>query len=150
MAAEYRAAPEPPEAETEAAPHACCCRHKVRTPEEHKALLNRLSRIEGQIRGIRGMVETGDRCPEDMARQADGRKKIWEASTLLLELVNEVLDMGKLESGEIMLEADGQPVSVTSDLLTVRRSHSVGDTIRLTIQRDGQSLTVDVVLYASK
>ena len=41
-------------------------------------------------------------------------------------------------------------VSVTSDLLTVRRSHSVGDTIRLTIQRDGQSLTVDVVLYASK
>ena len=48
MAAECRAAPEPPEAETEAAPHACCCRHKVRTPEEHKALLNRLSRIEGQ------------------------------------------------------------------------------------------------------
>ena len=52
--------------------------------------------------------------------------------------------------GDIILEADGQPVSVTSDLLTVRRSHSVGDTIRLTIQRDGQTLTVDVVLYASK
>ena len=32
-----------------------CCRHKDRTPEEHKALLNRLSRIEGQVRGIRGM-----------------------------------------------------------------------------------------------
>ena len=53
-------------------------------------------------------------------------------------------------NGDIILEADGQPVSVTSDLLTVRRSHSVGDTIRLTIQRDGQALTVDVVLYASK
>ena len=50
------------------------------------------------------MVEIGDRCPEDMARQADCRKKIWEASTLLLELVNEVLDMGKLESGEVVLE----------------------------------------------
>ena len=55
-----------------------------------------------------------------------------------------------VQPGDIILEADGQPVSVTSDLLTVRRSHSVGDTIRLTIQRDGQSLTVDVVLYASK
>jgi len=30
----------------------CCCRHKVRSPEEHKALLNRLNRIEGQVRGI--------------------------------------------------------------------------------------------------
>ena len=60
--------------------------------------------IRTPINGIRGMVEIGDRCPEDMARQADCRKKIWEASTLLLELVNEVLDMGKLESGEIMLE----------------------------------------------
>ena len=55
-----------------------------------------------------------------------------------------------VQPGDIILEADAQPVSVTSDLLTVRRSHSVGDTIRLTIQRDGQSLTVDVVLYASK
>ena len=55
-----------------------------------------------------------------------------------------------VQPGDIILEADGQPVSVTSDLLTVRRSHSVGDTIRLTIQRDGQTLTVDVVLYASK
>ena len=55
-----------------------------------------------------------------------------------------------VQPGDIILEADGQPVSVTSDLLTVRRSHSVGDTIRLTIQRDGQTLAVDVVLYASK
>ena len=67
--------------------------------------LQRMSHdIRTPINGIRGMVEIGDRCPEDMARQADCRKKIWEASTLLLELVNEVLDMGKLESGEIMLE----------------------------------------------
>ena len=67
--------------------------------------LQRMSHdIRTPINGIRGMVEIGDRCPEDMARQADCRKKIWEASTLLLELVNEVLDMGKLESGEIVLE----------------------------------------------
>lgn len=67
--------------------------------------LQRMSHdIRTPISGIRGMVEIGDRCPEDMARQADCRKKIWEASTLLLELVNEVLDMGKLESGEVVLE----------------------------------------------
>ena len=40
-----------------------------------------------------------------MAKQAECRRKIWDASTLLLELVNEVLDMGKLESGEIVLES---------------------------------------------
>ena len=68
--------------------------------------LSRMSHdIRTPINGIRGMVEIGDRCPEDMARQADCRKKIWEASTLLLELVNEVLDMGKLESGEVVLES---------------------------------------------
>ena len=36
---------------------ACCCRTKVRTEKEHRDLINRLSRIEGQIRGIRRMVE---------------------------------------------------------------------------------------------
>ncbi len=67
--------------------------------------LQRMSHdIRTPINGIRGMVEIANRCPEDLDRQADCRKKIWEASSLLLELVNEVLDMGKLESGEIVLE----------------------------------------------
>ena len=35
----------------------CCCRTKERDDKEKKALLNRLSRIEGQIRGISKMVE---------------------------------------------------------------------------------------------
>ena len=43
----------------------CCCeRHKERSPEEYKALMNRLNRIEGQIRGIKGMVENGAYCPD--------------------------------------------------------------------------------------
>ena len=67
--------------------------------------LQRMSHdIRTPINGIRGMVEIGDHYPEDTARQTECRRKIWEASTLLLELVNEVLDMGKLESGEIVLE----------------------------------------------
>lgn len=41
----------------------CCCgRHKHRGEEEEKALLNRLNRIEGQIRGIKNMVEDERYC----------------------------------------------------------------------------------------
>ena len=55
------------QAETEPA---ACCRHKDRTPEEHKALLNRLSRIEGQVRGIRGMVEKDIYCADILVQVA--------------------------------------------------------------------------------
>ena len=40
----------------------CCCRTKARSPEEMQDLIHRLSRIEGQIRGIRGMVERSAYC----------------------------------------------------------------------------------------
>ena len=39
-----------------------CCRHKHREAEEYEALLKRLSRIEGQVRGVRGMVEKDAYC----------------------------------------------------------------------------------------
>ncbi len=39
-----------------------CCKKTVRTPEEQKKLINRLSRMEGQIRGIRAMVEDHAYC----------------------------------------------------------------------------------------
>ena len=43
----------------------CCAeKRKHRTEEEKKALMNRLSRIEGQIRGIRAMVEKDAYCPD--------------------------------------------------------------------------------------
>lgn len=43
----------------------CCCeRTKVRDEEEKKALINRLSRIEGQIRGLRAMVERDAYCAD--------------------------------------------------------------------------------------
>ncbi|MBQ8616162.1 MAG: metal-sensing transcriptional repressor [Oscillospiraceae bacterium] len=40
----------------------CCHKTKERTPEEYKALIHRLNRVEGQIRGIRGMVEESAYC----------------------------------------------------------------------------------------
>ena len=42
----------------------CCHKTKHRSEEEFKALLNRLSRIEGQVRGIRKMVETDAYCTD--------------------------------------------------------------------------------------
>ena len=39
-------------------------KRKERSPEEYKDLINRLSRIEGQIRGIKAMVEKGAYCPD--------------------------------------------------------------------------------------
>lgn len=43
----------------------CCCqRKKQRTEEEYKKLMNRLSRIEGQVRGIKGMIEKDAWCTD--------------------------------------------------------------------------------------
>ena len=50
----------------------CCChgRTKHREAGEERDLLNRLSRIEGQIRGIRGMVEKSAYCPDILVQVA--------------------------------------------------------------------------------
>ena len=49
----------------------CCCqKKKQRTPEEYTKLINRLNRIEGQIRGIRGMVENDAYCPDILVQSA--------------------------------------------------------------------------------
>ena len=55
-------------AEKDTAPS--CCRHKDRTPEEYRALVNRLSRIEGQVRGIRAMVEKDVYCTDILVQVA--------------------------------------------------------------------------------
>lgn len=48
----------------------CSQRKKERTPEEYKRLIHRLNRIEGQIRGIRGMVENDAYCPDILVQSA--------------------------------------------------------------------------------
>ena len=48
----------------------CCHRKKLRTEEEKKRLTNRLNRIEGQIRGIRGMLEKDAYCAEILNQAA--------------------------------------------------------------------------------
>ena len=61
-----------------------CCRHKDRTPEEHKALLNRLSRIEGQVRGIRGMLEKDAYCVDILVQVAAANSALNSFSKELL------------------------------------------------------------------
>ena len=73
--------------------------------EAKTEFLQRMSHdIRTPINGIRGMVNMADHYADDMEKQTEYRTKIKEASNLLLELVNDVLDMSKLESGEIVLE----------------------------------------------
>ncbi len=67
--------------------------------------LQRMSHdIRTPINGIIGMLAVAERYPDDLKKQDECRGKISKASQLLLELINEVLDMGKLESGEVVLE----------------------------------------------
>ncbi len=67
--------------------------------------LRRMSHdIRTPINGIRGMLEIANHFPENMEKQAECRRKIGEASGYLLSLVNNVLDMNKLESGKVILE----------------------------------------------
>ena len=63
------AAAETAQAEVETL-HTCCCRHKKRSEEEYKSLIHRLNRIEGQIRGIRGMVEKDVYCADILVQVA--------------------------------------------------------------------------------
>ena len=73
--------------------------------EAKTEFLQRMSHdIRTPINGICGLVDMADHYADDMEKQTEYRTKIKEASNLLLELVNDVLDMSKLESGEIVLE----------------------------------------------
>ena len=73
--------------------------------EAKTEFLQRMSHdIRTPINGICGMVNMADHYADDMEKQTEYRTKVKEASHLLLELVNDVLDMSKLESGEIVLE----------------------------------------------
>ena len=73
--------------------------------EAKTEFLQRMSHdIRTPINGICGFVNMADHYADDIKKQTEYRTKVKEASNLLLELVNAVLDMSKLESGEIVLE----------------------------------------------
>ena len=97
--------------------------------------LQRMSHdIRTPINGIRGMVEMANHFPDDLAKQSECRQKVWETSGLLLELVNEILDMGKLESGEILLEE--RPFDL----------HELLRTARDAVEKQAQTRGIEIVV----
>ncbi len=73
--------------------------------EAKTEFLQRMSHdIRTPINGICGMLNVAEHYADDKEKQTECRAKIKEASNLLLELVNEILDMSKLESDEVILE----------------------------------------------
>ena len=67
-----------------------CERKKKRSQKEYKDLMNRLNRIEGQIRGIKGMVENDAYCPDILIQVS--------AATAALNSFNKVLLANHIES----------------------------------------------------
>ena len=64
----------------------CCCHHKTkeRSEKEYKDLIHRLNRIEGQIRGIKGMVEKDAYCPEILVQVAAANAALNRFNKVLL------------------------------------------------------------------
>lgn len=83
--------------------------------------LQRMSHdIRTPINGIIGMLKVAEHHRDDLKKQDECREKITKASHLLLELINEVLDMGKLESGEVVLEESSFNLKdLSNEVLTV-------------------------------
>ena len=62
----------------------CCCHHKTKERSEKEKLMNRLNRIEGQIRGIKGMVEKDAYCPDILIQVAAANAALNSFNKVLL------------------------------------------------------------------
>ena len=72
-------------------------RTRHRTPEEYQDLINRLNRVEGQVRGIRGMVEKDAYCP-DILFQASAVSKALDSFCKELLGQQDDLEAGRYEA----------------------------------------------------
>ena len=101
--------------------------------EAKTEFLQRMSHdIRTPINGICGMIDMAEHYADDMEKQTEYRAKIKEASNLLLELVNDVLDMSKLESGEIVLEeVPFNLIKISEEVLVVIEQIAAEQNIRI-------------------
>ena len=101
--------------------------------EAKTEFLQRMSHdIRTPINGICGLVNMADHYAGDMEKQTEYRTKVKEASNLLLELVNDVLDMSKLDSGEVVLEEISFNLSkIFEEVLVVIGQIAVEQNIRI-------------------
>ncbi len=93
---------------------------KVEAERANRSKTDFLLRMSHDIRtplnGIIGMLDVAERSGDDLVKRDDCRDKIRDSANVLLEIINEVLDMNKLESGKVVLE------EVPFDLREVSRS----------------------------
>ena len=95
--------------------------------------LQRMSHdIRTPINGICGMVDIADHYADDVEKQSEYREKVKSASHLLLEMLNDVLDMSKLESGEVTLEEISLNLScIFEEVLVVIKQMAAERNIRI-------------------
>ena len=101
--------------------------------EAKTEFLQRMSHdIRTPINGICGLINMADHYADDMEKQKEYRTKVKEASNLLLELVNDVLDMSKLEAGEVVLEESPFNLSkISKEVLVVIEQIAAEQNIRI-------------------
>ena len=96
------------------------------------ALKDRVHELKETEKGVEHMVNMADHYADDIEKQKEYRTKVKEASNLLLELVNDVLDMSKLESGEIVLEeVPFNLSSISEEVLVVIEQMAAKQNIRI-------------------
>ncbi len=86
----------------------CCTKKKIRCDAEKKSLVNRLSRIEGQIRGLRAMVEEDAYCPDILVQVSAASSALSAFSRELLgshirSCVTEDIQNGNMETVDALL-----------------------------------------------
>ena len=101
--------------------------------EAKTEFLQRMSHdIRTPINGICGLINMADHYADDMEKQKEYRTKVKEASNLLLELINEILDMSKLESGDVVLEERPFNLSkISEEVLVVIEQIAAEQNIRI-------------------
>lgn len=93
----------------------CCCSHKIkeRSEKEYKDLIHRLNRIEGQIRGIKGMVEKDAYCTDILIQVA--------AVNAALNSFNKVLLANHIKTCVIKDIKEGREETVEELLVTLQK-----------------------------
>ena len=93
----------------------CCCEHKTkeRTDKEYKDLINRLSRIEGQVRGVKGRVEKNAYCTDILVQVS--------AITAALNSFNKVLLSNHIKTCVAQDIRDGKDETVDELVVTLQK-----------------------------
>ena len=93
----------------------CCCEHKTkeRTDKEYKDLLNRLNRIEGQVRGVKGMVEKNAYCTDILVQVS--------AITAALNSFNKVLLSNHIKTCVAQDIRDGKDETIDELVVTLQK-----------------------------